>query len=131
MRCRQDYAINRIISQVFLVQVRMCLVVIGGGMYSKMERLFFSQSRLVFLAKQCVPSPLNNIIVSVWSLKGIFRTWHQVMHFLQSYKLVFLLVELLKSKKHFSFLHVGHYTSPIVSCTLLSTFNFFFLYLFD
>ena len=29
----------------------------------------FSQSRLVFLAKQCVPSPPNNISVSVLFLK--------------------------------------------------------------
>ena len=42
----------------------------------------FSYSRLVFLAKQCVPSPPNNIIVGLWSLKGKFKTWQQSLHFL-------------------------------------------------
>ena len=54
----------------------------------------FSKSRLVFLAKQCVPSPPKNIIVGFWSLKGKFKTLQQALHFLQSYKLVVLLVEM-------------------------------------
>ena len=33
--------------------------------------------------------------------------------------------------KHFSFLHIGQFTSPIVSCTLLSTHKSFFLCLGD
>ena len=55
----------------FLVQVRMCLVVIGGAISSKMEMA----SRNRDSRKQCVPS--NNIIVGFWSLKGIFKTRQQ------------------------------------------------------
>ena len=63
----------------------MCLAVIGGEISSKMAMGFlFSKSRLVFLAKQCVPSPPDNIIVGFWSLKGFFKTWQQDLHFLQS-----------------------------------------------
>ena len=75
----------------FLVQVRMCLVVIGGEISSKMEMAFLFRSR--DSCKQCVPSPPNNIIVGFWSLKGILKTWQQALHFLQSQKLVVLLVE--------------------------------------
>ena len=42
----------------------------------------FPQSRLAFLAKQCVPSPPNNIVVGFWSLEGIFKTLQQALHFL-------------------------------------------------
>ena len=44
MGCRHEYAINGIIS-AFLVQVRMCLVVIGGEISSKMEMAFLFRSR--------------------------------------------------------------------------------------
>ena len=60
-----------------------------------------------------------------WSLQGLSKTWQQALHFLQTYKLV---VFWLKGK-HFSLLHVGQYTSPIV--LILSTHNSFFLYLVD
>ena len=59
-------------------------------------------------------------------LKGIFKTLQQALNFLQSLKLVVLLVE---RWTHFSFLHVGQYTSPIV--LILSTHKSFFLYLVD
>ena len=44
MGCRHDCAINGITS-TFLVQVRMCLVVIGGEVSSKMEMVFLFRSR--------------------------------------------------------------------------------------
>ena len=64
-----------------LVQVRMCLDPIGREISSKMDMAFLFRS-LVFLAKQCVPSPPNNIIVGSWSLRGIFKTWQQALNFL-------------------------------------------------
>ena len=57
----------------------MCLVAIGREISSKNEMVF--RSRDVFLAKECVPSPPNNIFVGFWSLKGIFKTWQQALHF--------------------------------------------------
>ena len=44
MGCRHDYAINGITS-TFLVQIRMCLVVIGGEIFSKLEMAFLFRSR--------------------------------------------------------------------------------------
>ena len=63
-----------------LVQVRICLVVIDGEISPKKEMVFHSRDS----CKQCVSSPPNNIIVGFWSLKGIFKTWQQALHFLQS-----------------------------------------------
>ena len=68
---------------LLLVQVRMCLVVIGEEIFSEKEMV--SRSRdYSFFAKQCVPSPPNNKIVGFWSLEGIFKTLQQDWHFLQS-----------------------------------------------
>ena len=58
----------------------MCLDVNGGGISSKMEMASRSRDS----CKQWVPSPPNNIIVGFWSLKGIFKTMQQALHFLQS-----------------------------------------------
>ena len=60
----------------------MRVTVIDGEIFSKMELVFLFRSRNSF--KQCVPSPPENIIVGFCSLKGIFKTWQQALHFLQS-----------------------------------------------
>ena len=58
----------------------MCLVVTGGENSWKMEMVFRNRDS----CKQCVPSLPNNKIVGFWSLKGIFKTLQQALHFLQS-----------------------------------------------
>ena len=50
-----------------LVQVRVCLVVIGGEIPWKMEMVFFVVAIRFFFATQCVPSPPNNIVFGFWS----------------------------------------------------------------
>ena len=74
----------------FLVQVWVCLILIGGKKSSEMNMEFFSHSCGSFFAKQCVPSPPSSIIVGFLPLKGILRTWGQPLRFLQLYNLEFL-----------------------------------------
>ena len=54
--------------------------------------------KLVFLFPSCGSFSCKTMCtvtaVGFWSLKGIFKTWQQALLFLQSYKLVFLLVEM-------------------------------------
>ena len=72
MGSRHDYAIYGMIlafsgSGVLDIDWWMNFIKNGDG-------LSFSQSRLVFLAKQCVPSPPDNIIVGFCSLEETFKT---------------------------------------------------------
>ena len=70
---------------LFLVQVRMFLVVIGGEISSKMEMAFLFRNRDSSLWQSNVfLSPPKNKIVGFWSLEGIFKTLQQALHFLQS-----------------------------------------------
>ena len=128
MGCRHDYTKNGITSALLGFRFGCAWIWLAENFLQMRRWFFFFISWLVFLAKQCLPLPTNNIIVAFWSLRGIFKRWQQALRFVQSEKLVVLLVNV---RTHFSFLHVGQYTSPIVSRTLLSTHNSFFSYLVD
>ena len=84
MGCPHDSTINGMTSNFF-----------GSGsdaLESDGRRKFFSNMEMVFFF--VVATRLSCIIVGFWSLKGIFKTWQQALHFLQSQKLVVLLVEM-------------------------------------
>ena len=128
MRCRHDCAINGIISgffgsgsDVLGCDWRRNFIKSGDGFL-----FFVAATRLCCKTMCTVTTKQHNCRHR--ATKAKFKTWQQALHFLQSKKLVVFLIEI---QTHFSFLQVGQYTSPIVSRTLLSTHNSFFLYLVD
>ena len=81
MGCRHDLAINGRTSTFFGSGSDVLGCDLRRNFFENGDGLSFPYSRLVFLAKQYVPSTPNIIIFSLWSLKGILKLWQQAFTF--------------------------------------------------